>query len=1287
MAKDVITRFKLETTAFDSAIKQASKELSDYSKTATKAKEGFNQFTKSNVDAARALGTMATSSNNLKGKVQELVGAFNEAAKAYNQLTKEQQQSDFGKAMAQSLTTLQQRIKETKAELQGLGDVTKNISGGGLFGGGKLDGMLQVFGGNMMTKAAGFAAGLASEMGDMIQQGIELARQGEGIRNAFERLGRGDILDGLREATHGTVTDIELMKAAVKFNDFKLPVEELGTMLAFAQQKAKDTGQSVDYMVDSIVTGLGRKSLMILDNLGLSAAEIKEKMAETGDMTKAVGAIIREQMAKAGDYVETAADRAAQANVSLQNKMEELGRKFAPVEEASNQLWTSMKIGILDIIGGPLATLLNKLTEAGRLKNALNDINGDGSNGSETKVEKALRKLREYSGGGKGAEGKRDLYNRQMALYSSNEEKDWRNYNKLKAAEQSYRKSMYKRGQNAGDQAVLDNFAKQIENARNRALAWQQMAAQYEQGAKSILNPTTGGESVLEGEIQSAETLKVKLAELEAQRKKAIAAGDTGKSNDLLKKINQVKKDIKGLDPNALKTTTTTKTEQTEIQKNQKEIDTLTKKYQKLSDAEKTATGDALKGIKAQKVEIQGNIKQLQDRNKELKRMADEAQGINQFPEGSLPALNKQLRELQEAQSKAANGEEYRKLGAEIDTVTRKIAILKGELPKGETATITVSVDADKVDDLRNLLEQIDDKKMKVTVDYTDNSGLEDVSDQERTVTFKADDSDVLSKVAEIKGITIDPKMLEFKADNAEAMKAVEGMKNVTFDKKTLTVIPQTQEAAKELLKLNTFKLVDKQVSVTVNDEKAMKDLQAVAKVTIPDKEVKVKVGNPKAVDVKVNEVAGTQHQAPTLKPIEQTVNYKQGDVDLHDIPDEKTVRVDYEQGDMPDMPDDEQRTVTFKVDDTDVKKKVDDIEKKDITAKKVKLEISTENAETFKNITKQLDAQGVDRNVQFTVTPKIDKKAFSFQNLGDQIAEMKRKLNNEMVIGTQDWIDMQGLMADATAIQNILQTAIQNGMKVTAFNPQELWKRILGGTDIATEELQNMLDQLNEYLKSHGLEPVKMNFETGEMSGNKNSGKEDSESEKAYKKFAGKANQFISGLSSVASGLKGLGIELPSGVDKVIGTMQSLMQIIEGVHAVINVFQTSAMAANTAALVANTSALLTNSTISLIPFFSKGGIVPGLANGGMLPHAEFGRIIPGNHLSGDQVFAGNAMVNSGELVLNRAQQGVLAAELQNGRQNNLHMEAVVRGEDLRFVINSNGRRTGRGEIVTTNFR
>ena len=60
---------------------------------------------------------MATSSTNAKDKTKELVGAFNDLARSYNHLSEEQQRSDFGKAMSQSLTQLQQRIRETKEEV------------------------------------------------------------------------------------------------------------------------------------------------------------------------------------------------------------------------------------------------------------------------------------------------------------------------------------------------------------------------------------------------------------------------------------------------------------------------------------------------------------------------------------------------------------------------------------------------------------------------------------------------------------------------------------------------------------------------------------------------------------------------------------------------------------------------------------------------------------------------------------------------------------------------------------------------------------------------------------------------------------------------------------------------------------------------------------------------------------------------------------------------------------------------------------------------------------------
>ena len=363
MAKDVITRFKLETTQYDSALRTASNELSDYAKTASNAGKDFDKFTKSNAEAARAFGNIATSATNSKEKVKELVGAYNEMARAYELLSKEQQQSDWGKAMAESLTKLQQRIKDAKEELYGLGNAVEDVKSksSGLFGEGGLTGMMAVAGGNLLAKGVTMLAG---ELTDAIGKSIELAKQGEGIRIAFDRLNRTDLLDQLKEATHGTVSELELMKQAVKFNDFNLNLDEIGTLLAFAQQKAKDTGQSVDYMVDSIVTGLGRQSLMILDNLGLSAAEIKERMKEGSDMTTAVASIIKDQMSEAGEYIETAADRAARAAADAANEMEAFGRTAAPIAEEWSQTWKTLTIGAMNFANtllGPVARSIRSI--------------------------------------------------------------------------------------------------------------------------------------------------------------------------------------------------------------------------------------------------------------------------------------------------------------------------------------------------------------------------------------------------------------------------------------------------------------------------------------------------------------------------------------------------------------------------------------------------------------------------------------------------------------------------------------------------------------------------------------------------------------------------------------------------------------------------------------------------------------------------------------------------------------------------------------------------------------
>jgi len=599
------------------------------------------------------------------------------ASSQYNRMT-EAQQKTIGQDYLRAIDQLRQKYQAVNQEVQqmnrNLQQTPSTPNGGGLLSdlGGKFGGALQVFGGNMLTKGAGMLAGLSSEMGDMVKQGVELARQGEGIRIAFERLGRGDILDGLRQATHGTVTDIELMKAAVKFNDFKLPVEELGTMLAFAQQKAKDTGQSVDYMVDSIVTGLGRKSLMILDNLGLSASEIKDKMAETGDMTKAVGAIIREQMAKAGDYVETAADRAAQANVSLQNKMEELGRKFAPVEEASNQLWTSMKIGILDVIGGPLARLLNGLTEAGRMKNALSRMNG-GDNGEDTVVGRQLQNIRTLQKQGYGRNSIQAAVNSRVEKYDQ----------QIDALQKQIDAANEARKTNIGGVSGAQGLNDATNDLIAQRDALRAMRDEYRRGANELLAPVTVKIDTKEAK-QDVDSLRVKLAELEAQRKKAIAAGDTELSKNLAKQITQTKADIKGLGG----TTTTPKaTPKTEEQLNAARIAELVKQYQDLATAAKTADDAQKAGLTERMTKIQAEIKILQDRNTKLKKFADEARQI--FPEGSLKSLQTEMASLQNAQQLVTNPSEWQDYKDAIKKATNQIKELKGELSDIDAGNMT----------------------------------------------------------------------------------------------------------------------------------------------------------------------------------------------------------------------------------------------------------------------------------------------------------------------------------------------------------------------------------------------------------------------------------------------------------------------------------------------------------------------------------------------------------------------------------------------------------------------
>lgn len=182
---------------------------------------------------------------------------------------------------------------------------------------------------------AAFAVGLIA---DFTIEAVKLGDQLNAAARGFERFGNSADLDRLRASTQGMVSDVKLLQQAVQAGNFGIPVKELGNLFEFAQKRAKETGQEVDYLTNSIVTGIGRKSPLILDNLGISASMLRDKLrgvsvesATIASVTKAVGEIASEQLQLMGDAVQDATTTSQQLVTTWENFKASSGQMFGPI--------------------------------------------------------------------------------------------------------------------------------------------------------------------------------------------------------------------------------------------------------------------------------------------------------------------------------------------------------------------------------------------------------------------------------------------------------------------------------------------------------------------------------------------------------------------------------------------------------------------------------------------------------------------------------------------------------------------------------------------------------------------------------------------------------------------------------------------------------------------------------------------------------------------------------------------------------------------------------------------
>ena len=283
--------------------------------------------------------------------------------------------------------------------------------------------------------------------------------------------------------------------------------------------------------------------------------------------------------------------------------------------------------------------------------------------------------------------------------------------------------------------------------------------------------------------------------------------------------------------------------------------------------------------------------------------------------------------------------------------------------------------------------------------------------------------------------------------------------------------------------------------------------------------------------------------------------------------------------------------------------------------------------------------------------------EAFSYTsgNLEAFIGDLKERIKTSD-LGSDLYNSLTKQLADATALGNLMQEAIKQGIDITQFSPQELWQKVFGdnpGDYIEDSTWQALVDKINEELKKRGIK-ITLDTTSGSVSSKGDSNQYlHEEGGKTYAKVNDLLGGMASGVGQIVSGIEQLGVEIPEGIKSALNFMQGISSILTGISTTLLVMKAI-------------------QTADFFKLFSHGGVVHA-ANG-------FSGVVPGNRFSGDQI---PALLNSGEVVLNRAQNGVLADELQNSGGNSMTIVGELSGEKIILVANRYLKRTGQGEIVT----
>lgn len=252
---------------------------------------------------------------------------------------------------------------------------------------------------------------------------------------------------------------------------------------------------------------------------------------------------------------------------------------------------------------------------------------------------------------------------------------------------------------------------------------------------------------------------------------------------------------------------------------------------------------------------------------------------------------------------------------------------------------------------------------------------------------------------------------------------------------------------------------------------------------------------------------------------------------------------------------------------------------------------------------------------------------------------------------GSDAYRSIAANIVDAKTLSNLLNTAIKNDITISPDTVEELWSRIIGSENIPDSVWAELEQTINTAIEDRlDIGAIKINVDTGDVV-------------TAAKQTSSSWQEAARAVQSVSSALG----QLEDPAAKVSGIVgQAIANIALGFAQATAASGKYGIFGWIAAIAGGLGTMI--STISAIKSATAGSY----AQGG---------IIPGNNFSGDQMLAN---VNSGEIILNRAQQSNIASQLTDTRADGGERQPYLDVETIWLGLGNLLKRRNMGEILTT---